>query len=165
MRLKNAAPGRSVMPQHSQPFKENLSRRRFMLLTSAALSVANGFRSQPAGLTASQVIERIQMQVHVPWRSRTVDTFKAGNPDTVVKGIATSFSATLDVCQRAAASGKNLIIVHEPTFYNHLDENQGSKRRDLSHQTLFHRRAQPGGLAIPRSLARPQTRRHPGRNG
>lgn len=93
-----------------------------MLLTSAGLSVADGFRSQSAGLTASQVVERIKMQVHVPWRSRTVDTFKAGNPDTVVKGIATSFSATLDVCQRAAASGKNLIIVHEPTFYNHLDE-------------------------------------------
>ena len=62
------------------------------------------------------------MQVHVRWRNRTVDTFKAGNPDTVVKGIATSFSATVAVCQRAAAPAKNLIIVHEPTFYNHLDE-------------------------------------------
>ena len=39
-----------------------------------------------------------------------------------MKGIATSFSATLDVCQRAAVSGKNFIIVHEPTFYNHLDD-------------------------------------------
>jgi putative NIF3 family GTP cyclohydrolase 1 type 2 len=58
----------------------------------------------------------------MPQHCPTVDTFKAGNPDTVVKGIATSFSATLDVCQRAAAFGKNLIIVHEPTFYNHLDE-------------------------------------------
>ncbi len=93
-----------------------------MLLTAAALSATDGFRTQPASLTASQIIERIQKQVGVPWRSRTVDTFKAGNPETVVKGIATSFSATLDVCQRAAASGKNLIIVHEPTFYNHLDE-------------------------------------------
>ena len=93
-----------------------------MLLTSTALAVADGFTSQPAGLTASQVIEWIKMQVHVAWRSRTVDTFKAGNPGTVVKGITTSFSATLDVCQRATASGQNLIIVHEPTFYNHLDE-------------------------------------------
>jgi putative NIF3 family GTP cyclohydrolase 1 type 2 len=30
--------------------------------------------------------------------------------------------ATMDVLQRAAASGKNLIITHEPTFYNHLDK-------------------------------------------
>ena len=29
--------------------------------------------------------------------------------------------ATFDVLQRAAASGANLIITHEPTFYNHLD--------------------------------------------
>lgn len=100
----------------------NLSRRRFVLLTGAALSTANEVRAQPSGLTAAQVIERIQKQVGVPWRSRTVDTFKAGNPETLVKGIATSFSATLDVCQRAGASGKNLLIVHEPTFYNHLDE-------------------------------------------
>ena len=101
---------------------KNLSRRRFVLLAGADLSAADRLRSQPSGLTANQIIERIQKQVGVPWRSRTVDTFKAGNPETVVKGIATSFSATLDVCQRTAASGKNLIIVHEPTFYNHLDE-------------------------------------------
>jgi putative NIF3 family GTP cyclohydrolase 1 type 2 len=101
---------------------KNLSRRRFVLLAGAALSAGDRLRSQPSGLTANQIIERIQKQVGVPWRSRTVDTFKAGNPETVVKGIATSFSATLDVCQRAATSRKNLIIVHEPTFYNHLDE-------------------------------------------
>jgi putative NIF3 family GTP cyclohydrolase 1 type 2 len=106
---------------------KNLTRRRFLLLTGATLSTARGFQSQLSGPTANQIIERIQKQVGVPWRSRTVDTFKAGNPETRVKGIATSFSATLDVCQRAAASGKNLIIVHEPTFYNHLDETKDLK--------------------------------------
>ncbi len=30
--------------------------------------------------------------------------------------------ATFDVVQRAAASGNNLIITHEPTFYGHLDQ-------------------------------------------
>jgi putative NIF3 family GTP cyclohydrolase 1 type 2 len=30
--------------------------------------------------------------------------------------------ATMDVLERAAASGKNLVITHEPTFYNHLDK-------------------------------------------
>jgi putative NIF3 family GTP cyclohydrolase 1 type 2 len=29
--------------------------------------------------------------------------------------------ATLDVLQRAAAAGANLVITHEPTFYDHLD--------------------------------------------
>lgn len=78
-------------------------------------------RAQSGALTARQVIERIQKNIGVPWRAETVDTFKAGNPDTPVTGIATTFMATLDVLQRAAASGKNLVIAHEPTFYNHQD--------------------------------------------
>src|SRR5437899_8409907 len=73
-------------------------------------------------LTAREVITRIQQHVGVPWRSDTVDTFKAGNPDTPVTGIAVTMMATLDVLQRAGASGNNLIITHEPTFYDHLDK-------------------------------------------
>jgi putative NIF3 family GTP cyclohydrolase 1 type 2 len=73
-------------------------------------------------ITARQVIDRIQKNVGVPWRADTVDTFKAGDPDTPVTGIAVTMMATLDVRERAAASGKNLIITHEPTFYNHLDQ-------------------------------------------
>ena len=104
-------------------FNKTLSRRRFLVVAGTALaSTEGGLKSQPSRLTAAAVIERIQKQVGVSWKSQTVDTFKAGNPEMVVKGIATSFSATLDVCQRAVASGKNLIIVHEPTFYNHRDE-------------------------------------------
>ncbi len=75
-----------------------------------------------AHLTARQVIERIQKNVGVPWRTPTVDTFKAGDPDTPVTGIATTMMATYDVLRRAAAAGDNLIITHEPTFYGHLDE-------------------------------------------
>ena len=73
-------------------------------------------------MTARAVIERIQQKVGVPWRAQTVDTFKAGDPETTVTGIATTFMATYDVLQRAAASGKNLVITHEPTFYNHEDQ-------------------------------------------
>jgi putative NIF3 family GTP cyclohydrolase 1 type 2 len=38
-----------------------------------------------------------------------------------VTGIATTMMTTLDVLQRAAAKGDNLIITHEPTFYDHMD--------------------------------------------
>jgi len=86
-----------------------------LLLTAAALA------AQQTPLTARQVIERIQSHVGVPWRTQTVDTFKAGDPDTPVTGIATTMMATYDVLVRAAAEGKNLIITHEPTFYSHLD--------------------------------------------
>ena len=98
------------------------SRRHFLALTVTALPALARAATPGQGLTARQIIERIQKQVGVEWRKDTVDTFKIGNPDAPVKGIATSFSATLDVCQRAHAAGLNLIIVHEPTFYNHTDE-------------------------------------------
>ena len=87
-----------------------------LALLAAPVSIA----AEPP--TAAQIIERIQKNVGVPWHKETVDTIKAGNPNTPVTGIVTTFAATLDVLQRAAASGKNLIVTHEPTFYNHLDQ-------------------------------------------
>jgi putative NIF3 family GTP cyclohydrolase 1 type 2 len=97
------------------------SRRNFLTTAGMGLTCFRLAQAQTS-ITARQVIERIQKQVGVEWRKDTVDTFKAGNPDNTVKGIATSFSGTLDVCQRAHAAGLNLIIVHEPTFYNHTDD-------------------------------------------
>jgi putative NIF3 family GTP cyclohydrolase 1 type 2 len=91
--------------------------RCFSLLFLAATLL----NAQKPTLTARQVIERIQAHVGVPWNEKTVDTFKAGDPDTPVTGIATTMMATYDVLVRAAAEGKNLIITHEPTFYSHLD--------------------------------------------
>jgi putative NIF3 family GTP cyclohydrolase 1 type 2 len=78
-------------------------------------------QDQPLPLTAREVVQRIHEHVGVPWQQETVDTFKAGDPDTRVTGIAVTMMATFDVLQRAASSGANLIITHEPTFYNHLD--------------------------------------------
>jgi putative NIF3 family GTP cyclohydrolase 1 type 2 len=71
--------------------------------------------------TANAVIEQIKSHVGVPWNEPTVDTFKAGDPQTTVTGIAVTMMATLDVLQRAAANGQNLIITHEPIFYDHQD--------------------------------------------
>ena len=72
-------------------------------------------------LTANDVIEQIKAHVGVPWQEPTVDTFKAGDPQSHVTGVAVTMMATLDVLKRAAANGQNLIITHEPTFYDHMD--------------------------------------------
>ena len=77
---------------------------------------------QEKQLTAREVISRVQAHVGVPWQTETVDTFKAGNSDEPVTGIAVTMMATMDVLERAVTSGKNLVITHEPTFYNHLDK-------------------------------------------
>lgn len=97
------------------------------LIWAAGAGVAAGARAQGLALTARQVIERIQANVGVPWRTPTVDTFKAGNPDTPVKAIATTVMATLAVLEKAAAAGRNLVITHEPTFWSHLDTTAGLK--------------------------------------
>jgi len=81
--------------------------------------------------TAREVVAAIQEHVGIPWMKETVDTFKAGNPDTPVTGIAVTMMATMDVLQRAAAQGQNFVITHEPTFYNHLDTPEGMDANDL----------------------------------
>ncbi len=52
----------------------------------------------------------------------TVDVIKEGDPETPVMGIVTSMFATMKVLEQAVAKNCNLIIVHEPLYYNHLDE-------------------------------------------
>src|SRR5581483_192527 len=90
--------------------------RAFLLV----LSAAGALNAAPGKMvTARQVITLIQQHSGVSWEGPTVDTFKAGDPDTPVTGIATTMMATFDVLKRAAARGDNLIITHEPTFFNH----------------------------------------------
>ena len=74
-----------------------------------------------APITAQQIVDRIQKEIGIPWHAQTVDTFKAGDPNTPVTGVAVTMMATLDVLQRAAAAGDNFVITHEPTFYSHQD--------------------------------------------
>ena len=84
----------------------------------------------PGKPTARQIVAEIQKQVGVPWQKDTVDTFKAGNPDTPVTGIAVTMMATMDVLERASEKGLNFVITHEPTFYAHLDTPEGMPESD-----------------------------------
>ncbi len=51
-----------------------------------------------------------------------IDSCKAGDPQREVKKIAVCFAATPQVLRQAADWGAGLLITHEPTYYNHLDE-------------------------------------------
>ncbi len=51
----------------------------------------------------------------------TVDVFKCGDPSQEATGIVTTFLASYAVIQKTIALGANLIISHEPVFYNHRD--------------------------------------------
>ena len=104
---------------------QNFPRKKFIapLLIAAFIApfatIPTFAQSNPP--TARQVVKMIQDNIGIPWQKETVDTFKAGNPDTPVTGIAVTMMATMDVLERAAANHENFVITHEPTFYNHLD--------------------------------------------
>jgi putative NIF3 family GTP cyclohydrolase 1 type 2 len=71
-------------------------------------------------MTAADLLTRIVHAVGVPPRADTVDRVVAGDPATVVAGVAVTTLATLDVLDRAAGSGANVVITHETPFYNHV---------------------------------------------
>ena len=118
----------------------NRVRSTTLALTAIAL-LATAASTRDQRLTAREVVARIQQQVGVPWQIDTVDTFKAGDPDTPVTGVAVTMMATLDVLQRAAAAGENLIITHEPTFFDHMDVTDQLPEKDkdpvLTEKKLF----------------------------
>ncbi|MEP6917753.1 MAG: hypothetical protein ABJC89_19050, partial [Acidobacteriota bacterium] len=79
-------------------------------------------------MTAQEMVARIQQQLAsqgIAWREGGRDTFKAGKPETAVRGIATTGMATFDLLRRASAKGRNFVISHEPTFYNDRDLSTG----------------------------------------
>ena len=99
------------------------------VLASLPLMVV-GAGAQDHRITARDIVAEIQKRVGVQWKNETVDTFKAGNPDTPVTGVAVTMMATMDVLQRASEKGLNFVITHEPTFYAHLDTPEGVPQDD-----------------------------------
>jgi len=100
------------------------SRREF-LWTAASTVVAattRGGKPQPSTVTVGVVIARLQEKLGLPWREGSIDGLKAGTPDAIVTGIATTVMATADVLRRAAASGRNLVFTQEPTFFNAAED-------------------------------------------
>jgi putative NIF3 family GTP cyclohydrolase 1 type 2 len=98
--------------------ESSITRRQFIALATAVPFAAG---SPQASLTAQAIVERIKQRAGGEWRPDTVDTFKAGDPATVVKGVAITAMATLSVLRQAVKSGANFIVTAEPTFYSRAD--------------------------------------------
>jgi len=52
---------------------------------------------------------------------KTCDQLIEGNWDHSVTGVVTTFMATVDVIRRTIATGGNLIVTHEPTYFSGSD--------------------------------------------
>ncbi len=98
----------------------NISRRTFALLAGTAVTGPLALMGAEP-LTAQLVAERVQSELGGEWPAAGPDGFKAGQPSTVAKGIATTSMATLGVLKQAVKTNANLILTYEPTFYGRQD--------------------------------------------
>jgi len=72
--------------------------------------------------TAAGLASRIKANVGMPWLEKTVDGFVAGNPETQATGIAVVMMASLPALEEAVRRGLNVVITHEPTYWDHHDD-------------------------------------------
>jgi putative NIF3 family GTP cyclohydrolase 1 type 2 len=93
------------------------------LLSTALISGSLNGQGTSVGknATAGQLISAIIENTGCKTIPNTVDVIKEGDPKTIVTGIITCMFATMDVLKEAVAKKSNLLIVHEPLYYNHLD--------------------------------------------
>ena len=91
------------------------------VVISIFLCITTFSSSSQTTLIAGDVVGMIKKEVGIEWGEETVDTYKSGDENTEITGIATTFLANMDVLKKAKARGLNMVITHEPTFYNHFD--------------------------------------------
>ncbi|MYF64259.1 MAG: NGG1p interacting factor NIF3 [Rhodothermaceae bacterium] len=96
-----------------------VTRRAFLAQSGGGVLLAGLHKQIP---TIQDVINLIMEEIPgAPWEP-TVDTVKSGDVSQPIRAVLTTFLATQRTIDYAARHGVNLIITHEPTYYNHLDE-------------------------------------------
>lgn len=77
--------------------------------------------------------------------SNTCDTLKAGDPYAEVEKVAVTMFATPAVVREAQAWGAKLLIVHEPTYYDHMDKHEDEKIENAKRKLI-----EESGMALYR---------------
>lgn len=79
----------------------------------------------PPTLTAQQIGDRIRARVAPSWDAAAGDGLQAGRSDTVVTGIVTAWTPSIDVLRRAVAAHAKLVITRECPFWSREAEVKG----------------------------------------
>lgn len=114
-----------------------MDRRNFIstLSATAAGTIAyssgfsNVFTQEPR--TIKDVIDMLIALPASGIYSKTVDTIKSSDAAQAVRGVVTTFMANAEVIKKAIALNANLIVTHEPTFYNHEDNTEWLSKDDV----------------------------------
>lgn len=108
-----------------------MHRRAFI---RASLAGAAGLSFAAAGRAAERAeprhggVRAREIRDHLlamgPWvdPASTVDTFKSGDPDAIVRKVAVCWMNYTWVVRKALELGCEMIICHEPTYYEHWDK-------------------------------------------
>lgn len=73
-------------------------------------------------MKCSELIAELKSFAALPVNEeKTCDTVKAGNPERELSKVAVTMFATPEVVRVAVEWGAEMLIVHEPVFYNHMD--------------------------------------------
>ncbi len=107
------------------------SRRDFLWKSGGGIFLAGLPKKE---LTIQDVINLIMEETSGSRLQSTVDTIKTGDPFQPVRAVITTFTATQSIIDYAAKQRVNLIITHEPLFYNHLDETQWLESNPVYHK-------------------------------
>lgn len=81
-----------------------------------------------------------QIYFSTPILEPTCDTLKWGNPEKILQKVAVTCIATAEVITRAQEWGADLLITHEPTFFDHWEQIEAEdpvvvKKRKLLEQS------------------------------
>ena len=141
-----------IMPLLSMPsltFARNRFTFALMLLLVAGNPLPAGSETPAANNFAQsanvpQPLRARDLQVWLraiyPVKEPSVDRIIAGDPETVVRGIAVMWTPTWSALRQALADGCNIVVAHEPTFFSHFDldgfEEQAGKISPAAAQAL-----------------------------
>jgi putative NIF3 family GTP cyclohydrolase 1 type 2 len=70
-------------------------------------------------MTIQEFINWLKTSLGIEWKETAIDVFLYGDPDIELKNVAVTMMTTQEVLEKAVQRGCNLIITHEPLFYNH----------------------------------------------
>jgi putative NIF3 family GTP cyclohydrolase 1 type 2 len=101
----------------------------FISISLAFINSTNG-QTKDSSFTVMQVIELVKQNVRPNWFETRTDTIITGNALDTVTGIATCMFVDMNILKRAVEENCNLIITHEPTFYDANDKIEDFMKED-----------------------------------
>ena len=73
-------------------------------------------------MNSKQLMDKLFLMDSAANYSHTCDTFKAGDVEREIKKVGVCMFATVEVIKQASEWGADLLITHEPVYYNHMDD-------------------------------------------